>query len=422
MPRLKPTACYTKRKRNTKMIKKVLHKLLKRRHFWREVEFDELSEIYISMMFRSLALSLTGIFVPLYMLKLGYTVQDVLILCTCYFGFRAVIFDMLSGFLVAKIGPKHTIVCSYLLLIVSTGLFLTLPNIDWPLWLVGGIWGGTSSLFCIPFHVDFSKIKHKAHGGKELGYVKIMEKFGGVIGPLIGGVVASLWGGQYIFLVAIVMLIVGGLPLLRTGEPVRTNQKLHFRTLKLKKIKWDLISFIGFGVELTISGSIWPLYLGTTVLASGAAYAKLGALASISVIAAMTAAYVIGKLIDKHHGRQLLRAGVVANALVHLFRPFVATYPTALATNIVNEGVTVSYNMPYTKGMYDAADDLPGHRIVYFVVMEMVSSIAKTLVWATFALLTIIYTDYTVLNIGFLVGALASLLMLSERFRALAIR
>lgn len=404
------------------MIKKSIHRLLKHRHFWREIGFDELSEIYVSMMFRSLALSLTGIFVPLYMLKLGYTVHDIIILIACYFGFRAILFDLLSGFLVAKIGPKHTIICSYLLLIISTGLFLTLPNMHWPLWLVGGIWGGTSSLFCIPFHVDFSKIKHKAHGGKELGYVKIMEKFGGVIGPLIGGVVASLWGGQYIFIVAIGMLLIGGAPLLKTSEPVATGQKLHFRTLNLRKIKWDIISFMGFGIELTISGSIWPLYLGTTVLASGAAYAKLGALASISVLAAMITAYAIGKLIDNYHGRPLLRAGAIANALIHLFRPFVMTYPIALGTNIANEGVTVAYNMPYTKGMYDAADELPGHRIVYFVIMEMTSSIAKTVVWVGLAFLTTFYTDYTVLNIGFLIGAAASLLILAERFNALSVR
>jgi len=401
------------------MVKKTIHRLLKHRHFWRDVEFDELSEIYISMMFRSLALSLTSIFVPIYMLKLGYSVQETMLLCVFYFGFRAVVFDLLSGYLVAKMGPKHTILCSYLLLVVSTGLFLTLPDIHWPLWFVGGIWGGASSLFCIPFHVDFSKIKHKAHGGKELGYVKIMEKFGGIVGPIIGGIVASIWGGQYIFLVAIIMLVVGSLPLLKTGEPVRVNQTLRFRTLPFRKIKWDIISFMGFGVELTMSGSIWPLYLGTTILASGAAYAKLGILASVSVVVAMVTAYTIGKLIDKHHGRQLLQFGTIANALVYLYRPFVTSYPAALATNVVNEGVTVSYNMPYTKGMYDAADDLPGHRIVYFVIMEMTSSIAKTVVWTILTILTTRFTDYTVLNIGFLIGAGASLLMMAERFKAL---
>ncbi len=401
------------------MIKQTIHRLLKHRHFWREVGFDELSEIYVSMMFRSLALSLTGIFVPLYMLKQGYSVHDTMWLIACYFIFRSIFFDLFAGFLVAKIGPKHTILSSYLLLIISTGFFLTLPSMHWPLWLVGGIWGGTSSLFCIPFHVDFSKIKHKAHGGKELGYVKIMEKFGGVIGPLIGGIVATLWGGQYIFLVAIVMLVAGGLPLLRTGEPVATNQKLHFRNFSLKKMRRDIFSFGGYGVELTITGSIWPLFLATTILTSGAAYAKLGMLASISVIASMLAAYTIGKLIDSHRGRILLRFGAIANSLVHLFRPFVATYPVALATNIANEGVTVSYQMPYTKGMYDRADEVPGHRIVYFVIMEMTSSIAKAVVWIGFTLLTLKYTDYTVLNIGFLVGALASLIIVTEKFRAL---
>lgn len=401
------------------MLKKILHRLLKHRHFWRDVGFDELSEIYVSMMFRSLSISLTGIFVPLYMLKIGYPAAAVMMLVTWYFVFRSLVFDVFAGFLTAKIGPKHTILSSYCLLIVSTALFLTLPQIHWPLWVVGGIWGGTSSLFCIPFHVDFSKIKHKAHGGKELGYVQIMEKIGGVVGPLVGGLVATLFGGQYIFLAAIALLFIGGLPLLRTGEQVSLNQPMGFHTLNLKQIKRDLLSFMPYGIELTITGSLWPLYLGLFVLASGAAYAKLGVLASVSVLASMAAAYSIGKLIDKHQGRKLLRFGAIANAILHLFRPYITTYPSALLVNTINEGVTVAYHMPYTKGMYDAADDLPEHRITYFVAMEMVGSIAKAVVWLTLTLLVTFYSDYSVIRIGFLIGAITSLLIMSEKFRAL---
>lgn len=401
------------------MIKKIVHRLLRHRHFWREVEFDELSEIYITMMFRSLALSLTNIFVPLYMLRLGYGIADVIMLVLSYFTARALIFDLLAGWLITKIGAKHTIFCSSLLLIGSTSMFLTLPHIAWPLWFLGGIWGGTSSLFAIPFHVDFSKIKHKAHGGKELGYVSIMEKLGAILGPVIGGIVATLFGGQYIFLVAMAMLLIGGLPLLRTAEPFRPHQALNFSTLKLGPIKRDIYSFMAYGVELTMCGTVWPLYLGLFVLTTGGAYAKLGFLASISVIAAVITAYVIGKLIDNHHGRQLMRVSAVANAALYVFRPFVSIYPLALLINIMNEGLTVGYHMPYTKGMYDRGDELARHRVAYFVTMELTSSIAKASTWFFLLILTMLFDDRTVTAAGFAIGGAASLLILTERFKAL---
>lgn len=405
------------------MLRGIIHRLLRHRHFWREVGFDELSEIYVSMIFRSMALSLTNIFVPLYMLKQGYPFVDVLILISWYFIFRAVVFDLLSGFLVSKIGPKHTILCSYALLIVSTSLFLSLAWTPLPLWLVGGVWGGTSSLFCIPFDVDFSKIKHKAHGGKELGYVKIMEKIGGIAGPFVGGIIATLFGGQYLFLTAIVMLFVGGLPLLKTKEPVKTHQKFNLGSLDLKRMKRDLLSFIPYGIELTVTGSLWPLYLALFVLASSTAYAGLGILASLSLVASMAAAFIIGKLIDKHRGRQLLRVSATSNAILHLVRPFITTYPAALLVNLSNEGATAGYQMPYTKGMYDAVDSMPEHRTAYFVMMEMTDSATKALFWLSLVFISGLFSHYTVLTVGFVVGgAICSLLIMTEKFVALNAR
>lgn len=401
------------------MLKRIINRLLRHRHFWREVGFDELSEIYITMMFRSLSTSLTGIFVPLYMLRLGYPVADIMWLIVFYFIARAAIFDMLSGWLVTRFGPKHTIFFGYILLIISTVQFLTLGQTHLWLWILGGVWGGSTSLFCIPFDVDFSKIKHKAHGGKELGYVTIMEKFGGILGPVVSGVIASLFGGQYIFLVAMILLIVGAIPLFRTREPLPTRRPLNLLSLDVDKMKWDIMSFIPYGLELSVNAILWPLYLGIFVLTTGAAYAKLGFLASASVVASMAAAYFIGKLIDGHRGRQLLRFGAISNAVLYLFRPFITLYPGALLVNIIREGTNVSYDLPYTKGMYDAVDSMPEHRAAYFVVMEMVDSITKAAMWTLFAVLTTMMSNYSVIVIGFVLAAICSTLIMVERFQAL---
>src|SRR5258708_9398178 len=137
--------------------------------------------MYLTSMFRNMTLNLLGIFAPLYMLNLGYSISDYLFVVLTYFAARAFLFDWLSGTLVAWFGAKHTLVGGYTLLLASSVQFLTLPNIHWPLWLLGAIWGGSTSLYAIPFHVDFSKIKHPEHGGKELGYANIMGKVGGVI-------------------------------------------------------------------------------------------------------------------------------------------------------------------------------------------------------------------------------------------------
>lgn len=401
------------------MLKKILHRLLHHRHFWRDVGFDELSEIYVSMMFRGLALSVTGLFVPLYMIQLGYNMTSVAFLAACYFLARAFGGDVAAAYAVARIGPKHTILIGNILLILSTLMFLTLEMMSWPIILLGIIWGASASFFFVAFHVDFSKIKHKDHGGKEIGYLNIMERLGFAIGPVVGGLIAMWFGGQYIFLAATVLLFIGVIPLFQTGEPTKTHQKLDWKGLDVGKLKRDFFSFGALGVEHTLSMFLWPLYLGLFVLAGSTAYAKLGALSSISVIVSMTTAYIIGRLIDKRKGRDLLRISVIINALIHIIRPFIRSYGLATATSIASESVQVGYRMPFTKGMYDASDDLPGYRIVYITSMEIFSSAVRGVVWLLLAILTFGFSNIVVITIGFVIASIATLLVATERFKAL---
>lgn len=401
------------------MLQKFMHRFLLRRHFWRSVGFDELSEIYVSMMFRGLAISLTGLFVPLYMLRLGHAPSDVALTAMWYFVARTVLCDVGAAYTVARIGPKHTILIGNLLLITSTALFLSLGHMHWPIWLLGGVWGASASFFFIPFHVDFSKVKHKVHGGKELGYVNIMEKIGFAIGPIAGGFVATIFGAQYIFLLAIVLLLVGIMPLFRSGEPVKQHQKLDWKGLDVAKHKYDFISYGALGIENTLCIFLWPLYLGVFVLVGSAAYAKLGVLSSVAVVGSVSTAFIIGKLIDNKKGRYLLRISAVLNALVHVGRPFIHSYGASVAANLANESITTGYRMPYLKGMYDASDDLPGYRIVYITSMEWFGSALKAVAWAFLVVLSMGVSTYTFMAVGFGIAAVTSLLVMSERFRAL---
>lgn len=400
------------------MLKEILHKLLRRRHPWRDVSFDELSEIYASMMLRSLALSMIAIFIPVYLYRLDYSITAIMSVFAMYFSGR-VILDIVAAHMVARFGPKHTILFGQMLQIASSALFLTLPSMHWPLLLVGFVWGASASFFYIPFHVDFSKIKHSQHGGKELGFEQIMEKTGAALGPLAGGLTATLIGPRYIFLMSIVILLAGMWPLFRTREPVRTHQKLDYTGLAFSKLKPYLTSHVGLHVENTLCLMLWPLFLAVIVIPGAGVFAKIGILASVSVFVSIMSAYIVGRTVDKHFGRKLLRISAITNGLLHLGRPFVTVYPVAFAVNFLNEMITVGYRLPYTKGFYDLADDLPGYRIVYISTMEALGCLAKAIVWWVLIIASMVVSVHQVFIFGFALAALASFLMITEKFEAL---
>lgn len=400
------------------MLRKLVHRILKPRHYWRTISFNELSEIYISMMLRSLALSITGIFVPVFLFRLHYSVMTICMLYGWYFTFR-ILGDIMAGHTVARIGPKHAMAISYILQVASAATFLSLQTIHWPIWLLGGLFGMSNSFFFIAFHVDFSKIKHSDHGGKEIGYVNIMEKVGAALGPLVGGIVASLFGARYTFAVAIGLVLLAIVPLMQTPEPTRIRQHLDFRGLSVRKIKWDILSYAFLGIENTLCLVLWPLYLSIFVLFDSSVYVRLGLLTTASVVTCIVAAQAIGRLIDKRRGRRLLRYGAISNGLLYLIRPFVSTYFMAFGIGAANEVITAAYRMPYTKGFYDAADDKPGHRIAYIVSVEAFSSIVKAMVWWFIAILASGFDSRITITAGFAIAAIASCLVTTEHFKAL---
>ncbi len=76
--------------------------------------------------------------------------------------------------------------------------------------------------------------------------------------------------------------------------------------------------------------------------------------------------------------------------------------------------------MPYTKGMYDAADQLPGHRIVYFCTLEAVGSFVRLVFYGVASLIAFYYGNSKAFFFGlFVVGSVASLVIMREKFVAL---
>jgi MFS family permease len=400
-----------------KMLKKKLAELLKRRYFWRDIGFDELSELYISNMLRIFAVSLLMVFVPFYLYQHNYSLSAIFVTFGLFFVGR-IFCDVAAAYSVGYFGPKHTMIISCLLQIISASLFLTVPIYHWPVWLLGPVYGAGASFFFIAFNTEFSKIKHTLHAGKELGYMQMFEKVGGVLGPLIGGIVGSLFGPQAIFLLAVGFLFGSLWPLFRSAEPVKTRQHLSFRTLPVEKVKRDILAYAGQGVENTLCINVWPLYVSLFAL-SGTVYAQLGLLTAFGVLASIMSAYFIGHTIDVHNARLVLRVSAVLNALLYVFRPFVHSIGPALAVNLANEAITTGYRMPMMKGVYAAADDLPGHRIVYIASLELIATICKATAWFALAIVALSFSVYTSLVVAFVIAGFASLVILTEKFKAL---
>jgi MFS transporter, DHA1 family, multidrug resistance protein len=389
------------------MIKPIVIQHIRRSHHWRSRKHEELAELYISMMFRSLAFSLVGVFVPIYLYTIGYSFSAIFLFYAILF-FTKTVFGMSGAHIVARIGPKHTIAMSYLLQVLPLAMIVSLESVQWPLPFIAIFWGMSNCLFFLAYHVAFSRVKHAKHGGKEIGWMNIVERFGAMLGPLVGGIVAALFGPQYTFAAALVVFTFGIVPLFLSGEPVRTHQKINFGKFHIKPIVADATVYALMNTNVVIAASIWPLFIAAFIISDNP-FASIGSIVAFSVLLSMLFSGVIGRIIDAHHGRKLINASAILAAPIYIVRFFAVSVSVVTVVNVLGELFMQAKKLPITKSFYDRADQFPGNRIVYVTCVEMVANFSKALFFfILFAALTSLPAKQVFL-LGFVLASAASL-------------
>lgn len=399
----------------------ILHKILGRRHYWRHASFDEVSELYLARMLRTFAVHLISIFVGVYLYNLGYSLVFIVGYMACFYALK-MFFAFPALYYVRKHGPKHAILFSNLLYIPALLIFSYMPEqgAGYGLFVValfGVLQGLSVTVYDYAYMVDFSKVKHAGHAGKELGFMQVLEKAASVAGPLAGGLIATFFGPQVAIVISAALFAVAAIPLLKTAEPIELKQKLKLRSYPWRGTYRGIIAQSGIGFDIVASVTAWSLFLAAVVMAGSddTIYASLGALASISMAAAIIAAMVFGKYIDRKGGRSLLRIGVLSKSLSHALRPLVGHPAAAAGVNAIGEVSYTGYSMAFTRGLFDTADR-SGHRLLYLFFIEISSNFGAALACVLLAVALFMFDPIIAFTLFFTCAAGFQILVATPQF------
>ena len=400
------------------MIQKIIHSILRRRHFWRVATFSEIAELYASRMLRMIALSMASAFLSVYLYQNGYSVATIAMYWMIYFLFKTVT-SLPVAAIAAWIGPKHGIFVSNLLFIPATIAYALLPEVGFWAFPVAIFFQGLStSLYAQSHNIDFSSVKSVDHAGKELAYMNIIEKFTTSISPLVGGILALLFGPQFVLVLASIIFVFAALPLFRTSEPTLRHQRLDFSGFPWHLVKGKVFPQLAIGFDVFTSGTVWWLFTTITIIGiqtNNEVYATNGLLLSVILVAAIGSSYAFGKIIDRKKGLNLLRVSIVFDSLTHFMRPFITT-PIAIAgLNVSNEAATTGYVMAYNRGIFDDAD-ISGKRVLYLGIIDMISSFGAALAAGVLYMLLGWFDDIHSMEYIFYITAAIVLLIATARF------
>lgn len=360
-----------------------MHEHNKLFHFFRN---RELNEIYASVSIKSFALSMISVFIPIYLLKLNYSLTSVFLFYVIL-NLTHALFIIPAAKIASKFGFKHSILFSVPLLVTFFILFFTLSIYNWPLYLLAIIFGLSNSLFWIGYHVDFSKFSKKKFRGEEISSIRIFSSVFSMIGPLIGGIILAFISFKFLFVLVSLLLFLSVIPLFYSKDlhnPFNFSVKRIFIDQKLK----DHISFLAYGIETGVAWIIWPIFIFFSILNN---FTSLGFIVSISSFSSLIFIFFIGKFSDRKR-RLVLRIGALFNALIWGLKTFAKTFTHIFILDFFHGMTRTAISIPFDALSYDKANQ---SNIVEFIVFrEITIQIGRVILFISMIFIADLVTSF----------------------------
>jgi len=311
----------------------------------------EINEIFLVHSIDGFVNSLFGIFVPIYLLTLGFSVSQVLIYYILkYLAVSA--FFFLVGYISNRLGLKHTMLARLPFFLLFLILLYFLSSIYIPLIMIILLHAFYEAMYWMPLHSLFARSAKHYEMGSQVGKLSSLPKIAHIIAPLIGGSITVFFGFGTLFLVSMVLLATSIVPLFYTPE-IKPHVKFSMREVK-DIVKKHIKYFLGLGFQYISDSAeivIWPIFVFLTLRS----LLSIGMIGSLLAAGGILFTLLVGKLSDKVNKKFLIRMGAGLMALIYFFRFFVSTEASIYLLTILAGFFIVLLFVPFDSIIYNIA-------------------------------------------------------------------
>lgn len=348
------------------------------------------------MFLRALAVSLTGIFVPALLFKLGHSFTQVILFYIVYQAF-VIPLQWVTLNSIAKFGIEKTIMLSAIPAAMSFFTLMIMQEQIWWIILLSLTSAIADIFFWIPYHFDYMFATKKGQTGRSSGLLLAMQIMGSTIGPVLGGIALTLWSKNVLLLIAVMLALSYSIPLFLN----KNDRKL--RVTYGAKLDRNNFAFYCEGLTRASFSIIWPIFLiitGVTVFALGILYS--GARVCVAVCSA-----ILGKYSDlhQHKSQKIFEGSTLATSATYTSRLFfLAPLSIALIT-VFGEVFFTFMNVPFTKRWLDIAKQSGVQFLVQREIMVCTGRITLLFIVAVIGLTNV----GLACTVGLLIGAISTL-------------
>lgn len=272
---------------------------------------------------------LIGIFIPIYLLTKGMTIENIVLTYTLAWAAIAT-FAPIAGEVTGKLGLKKTMSLRAPLYSGLLFILLTYERFGWSPGIIGMMYGMPIALYWTAMNIDFTENVHIESAGLESSLIQALPSIMGIISPIIGGYVISIFDYNTLLGIGIGVSFIAAIPLLTT-----IDKKVRVTAIPGKdEIELDFFHIQRFffqGVYQVGEILIWPIFvwqlLDSTV--------SLGIVATLAALAKTIFAVLAGKFGDNYNNEIIIKVGALLNAAVFMIMPSAATQIQVFALTTV---------------------------------------------------------------------------------------
>lgn len=355
----------------------------------------------------SLAGTLIAVFEPVFFYKEGFSLAMIAV----YYGLHYTAYFLLiplGGKFASRYGLERSLAISIPIFVFYFLLLAAMPNMHRLFWLSWAVLAVFKIFFWPAYHATFARFGDSHNRGTEVSFSFVLRVAIGVVGPLVGGIVATRFGFPVLF------LITAGIALTSVFSLLRTRERLHMQTfdysapwriVKSRLHRGLVMSSAAWGGDL-IHTVFWPIFI--YIILGNAE--QLGYLVSFSALTISVLIFFMGEMSDRYSRRLLVRLHVPFMVLGFLFRPLAVSPVRLVLTELLVGASGAGVVIPFLVHIYGEGKRVGTLR--YLVAFEMVLAIAKALVAFAAAIIFMQLLPFTAFTAVFGLAALFTLLYL----------
>lgn len=257
---------------------------------------SDVKRIYIAHTINAVALSIISVYIPAYLLSLGFSLPRVIEFFVLLHGVGLIYALGVFPLLVKKWGLLHTFKIYYPFQILHFLLLSLMKTHPISLELVALLGGVANFAYWLPMNIFFIRSSHSEEMGSNLSKLFSFPLIFSIIGPLISAVLIPFVGFWIVFVITIVLLLVTFVPLAKIQDS-EIAVAISF-SKSWQRLSRNKMLFVFEFLDNVIEESEW--FWGVYVFLIIGSLESPGIVGSLQAIGGAIFTFLIGKFAHKH--------------------------------------------------------------------------------------------------------------------------